>query len=188
MALVASLRVASATLLVCSGLYAAIILAIGQALVPASADGQLVEQGGRVVGSRQVAQAFADPRYLWPRPSAVDFNGAGAGGSNLSPANPALAERAREAVLRFGASASNPLPAELATASGSGLDPHISLEAALWQAPRVAAARKAPEAAVRRLITAEAGAVPLLASGPIVNLLDANLALDAAFPLEARGD
>jgi K+-transporting ATPase ATPase C chain len=185
--LASALRLIVSTLVICSIAYPLAVLAVGKALNPDGADGQLIARGGVVVGSRQVAQRFEAPHYLWPRPSAVDFNGAAAGGSNKSPTNPELADRAKAEIARFGATAARPLPVELATASGAGLDPHISLQAALYQAPRIAAARGVPEAAVRRLLEAEAASNPLLAPVAIVNVLETNLALDDRFPLEARG-
>jgi potassium-transporting ATPase KdpC subunit len=183
----ASLRISAATLLVCSGAYSLAILGIAQAVTPATASGSLVQRGDRTIGSTQVAQKFEAPHYLWPRPSAVDYNASGAGGSNKSPANPELAERARELIARHGATFGNPLPAELATASGAGLDPHISLEAALWQAGRVARARGVSPVAVERLVAGTAEALPFGGSQRLVNVLQANLALNAAFPLESRG-
>jgi K+-transporting ATPase ATPase C chain len=103
----------------------------------------------------------------------------GAGGSNLSPTSPDLAARAAETVARYGATAENPVPADLVAASGGGLDPHISLEGALYQADRVAVARGLPVAEVKRLIEAQA----VSAAGPfaperIVNVLELNLVLD----------
>ncbi len=94
----------------------------------------------RSSAARLLAQGFARPEYFWPRPSAVDYNASAAGGSNLSPTNPALRARAEEILART-AGGGKPLPADLVTASGSGLDPHITLEAASYQVQRVAAAR-----------------------------------------------
>ena len=182
-----SLRTAATTLLVCSGLYTALILGVGQALVPDSANGHLVERDGKVVGSRQVAQKFEAPHYLWPRPSAADYNGVAASGSNKSPTNPELTERAKGEIERHGATAERPLPAELATTSGAGLDPHISLAAALYQAPRVAEARGVSAAQVKRVIAAETTMLPLASGTRLVNVLETNLALDRAFPLKTAG-
>ncbi len=176
--LFASLRIAAVTLLVCCVAYPLVILAAAKVIAPASAEGSLVRAAdGTVVGSRQVAQAFTQPRYFWPRPSAVDYNGTGAGGSNLSPASPALAERARETLASYGTT--TPIPADLVTASGSGLDPHISLAGAQYQASRVAAARGLPEERVRELIETEAQVVGAsFAPERIVNVLEINVALD----------
>ncbi|WP_294093465.1 potassium-transporting ATPase subunit C [Sphingomonas sp.] len=175
-----SLRIFAATLLVCVVGYTLVVLGIAQAVTPATANGQLLTDAqGRVVGSRQIAQSFTSPRYFWPRPSAVDYNGRGAGGSNKSPTSPDLTERAAETVARYGATAARPLPADLAAASGAGLDPHISLAGALYQVDRVAAARGLAPAAVRALVEqrAERPGGPFTA-GRIVNVLDLNLALD----------
>lgn len=187
MSLTASVRTAAATLLVCSGLYTGLVLAIGQAVTPETANGHLVERDGQIVGSSQVAQNFEAPHYLWPRPSAADYNGAAASGSNKSPTNPELAERARAEIARYGASWERPLPADLATASGAGLDPHISLAAALYQAPRIAEARGIPVVKVERVIREQTTMLPLASGTRLVNVLETNLALDKAFPLKDAG-
>ena len=103
------------------------------------------------VGSKAIAQAFTRPEYFWPRPSAVDYNAAAAGGSNLSPASDKLCERAAATVEHYGATADAKLSADPATASGAGLAPHISLRAAKCQAPRIAEARGLSEVAVTNL-------------------------------------
>lgn len=187
MSLTASVRTAAATLLVCSGLYTGLVLAVGQAAAPETSEGSLVELNGTVVGSRQVAQKFEAPHYLWPRPSAADYNGAAASGSNKSPTNPELTARAKGEIERYGATAARPLPAELATTSGAGLDPHISLVAALYQAPRVAEARGTTVAQVERVIAEQTTMLPLASGTRLVNVLETNLALDAAFPLKNAG-
>jgi K+-transporting ATPase ATPase C chain len=161
--------------------YAALTWAVGQIAVPDKAGGSLIRAAdGTVVGSRNVAQAFTQQSYFWPRPSAVAYNAAGAGGSNKSPTSPDLTARASETILAYGATAANPLPADLAAASGAGLDPHISERAALYQAPRVATARGLPLAEVEAMIAAAAfspgGA---LTPDRLVNVLELNLALDA---------
>jgi K+-transporting ATPase ATPase C chain len=187
MTIAAAFRTATATLLVCSGLYTGLVLAVGQGLTPATADGQLIARDGEVIGSRQVAQKFEAPHYLWPRPSAADYNGAAASGSNKSPTNPELTERARGEIARHGASRERPLPAELATTSGGGLDPHISLAAALYQMPRIARARSVPESEVERVIREQTTMLPLASGTRLVNVLETNLALDTAFPLKDAG-
>jgi K+-transporting ATPase ATPase C chain len=178
--IVASLRLIGATLVVCCVVYPAVFLGVAQFAFPSSANGTLVRSpDGTVVGSRLIAQAFTSPRYFWPRPSAVGYNGAGAGGSNKSPTNPVLAERARELIAGYGAAADDPLPADLVTASGSGLDPHITEAAARFQVARIAAARNQPEsdveAMIERLAFRPGGT---LAPDRIVNVLELNLALD----------
>jgi K+-transporting ATPase ATPase C chain len=179
--LIASLRTAVVTIAVCVVGYVAVILGVGQLLTPATADGSLiVAADGRVVGSRLIAQSFTDPRYFWPRPSAVDYNGAGAGGSNKSPTSTDLTERAQEIVVRYGATADNPLPPELAAASGGGLDPHISETAARYQVARVAAARSLTVSEIQALVDARAFSPGgPLTSDRIVNVLELNLALDS---------
>ena len=178
--LFASLRICVATMLVCVVGYTAVVLGFAWSCAPAAAAGSLLRTAdGTVVGSRLLAQAFAQPRFFWPRPSAVDWNAAAAGGSNLSPSNPALAERARRAIERFGATAANPLPADLATTSGSGLDPHISLAAASFQVPRVAAARGLPAATVQAVVERLAFRPgPFAAGERLVNVLELNLELE----------
>jgi K+-transporting ATPase ATPase C chain len=178
--LIASIRITGVTIAVCVVGYAAVILAIAQLLTPDTANGWLVTAAdGSIVGSRQIAQDFTDPGHFWPRPSAVGYNGAGAGGSNKSPTSADLTTRAEELVARYGATPSNPLPPELAAASGGGLDPHISERAALYQAPRVAEARGVPQPQVEELVQSRAFAP----GGPltpdrVVNVLELNLALD----------
>jgi K+-transporting ATPase ATPase C chain len=179
-----SVRVAAATIAVCVAGYVAVILGVAQALTPHTADGSLlVDAAGVVVGSRLIAQKFTDPAYFWPRPSAVDYNGAGAGGSNKSPTSTALTERATALIAQYGATPDHPVPPELVAASGGGLDPHISETAARYQVPRVAGARGMPPSDVEALIQARAVAP----GGPltrerIVNVLELNLALDSLAP------
>lgn len=179
--ILSSLRIVIVSWLVCVVGYAALILGVGQTFTPWTAQGSLIEKDGRVIGSSQIAQAFAAPGYFWPRPSAVDYNAEGAGGSNKSPTSSDLADRGRELVASYGATSDNPLPPDLATASGAGLDPHISLKGALYQLPRVAAARGMPEAEVRALIDQQAFSPGgSLTDGRIVNVLLLNRALDSA--------
>lgn len=178
---IASLRVALVTMAMCVG-YVSLILGVAQVLTPSSANGHLVtDASGAVVGSRQIAQAFTQPGYFWPRPSAVGYNGAGAGGSNKSPTSEALTERARELVALHGATPDRPLPPELAAASGAGLDPHVSERAALYQVERVASARGLAADRVRSLVAEHAFAPGgLLTPERVVNVLELNLALDAS--------
>jgi K+-transporting ATPase ATPase C chain len=179
----ASLRVTVATLLVCVAGYSLVVLGLAQ-LRRDTAQGSLIRAAdGHVVGSRLVAQSFTRPEYFWPRPSAAGpdgYDAAKGSGSNKSPTSPDLTKRAAALVARYGATAERPLPAELAAASGSGLDPHITLRAALYQADRVARARRVPAAQVEALVRAlafEPGGS--LTPERLVNVLALNLALDA---------
>ena len=162
---------------------------IAAAVFPHEAAGSLIKQGDRVVGSELIGQSFSSPGYFWGRPSAtapMSYNGAGSGGSNLGPRNPALADaiQARIAALKA-ADPDNPVPVpvDLVTASGSGLDPHISPAAAAYQAARVARARDLPRAQVDALIQAHTEKPWLGVLGDTaVNVLTLNLALDQLRP------
>ena len=151
--LLASLRLVVATMLICVLGYSLAILGVAQ-FFPDTARGSLITAAdGHVIGSRLIAQNFTEPRYFWPRPSAAGKNGydaTAAAGSNKSPTSADLTERARALIARYGATAERPLPAELAAASGGGLDPHISVKAAIYQAERVAKARGLPRRGSRR--------------------------------------
>jgi K+-transporting ATPase ATPase C chain len=180
----ASIRIVVATMAICVAGYAALIWAIGQTFTPDTANGSIVTRAdGTIVGSRLIAQNFTQPKYFWPRPSAAGKDGydaTSAAGSNKSPTSTDVADRAKTIVVRYGATAERPLPPELAAASGGGLDPHISVHAALYQAPRVAQARGVPQAEIERLINEQAfspGA--FLTPDRLVNVLELNLALDA---------
>ncbi|HWQ25665.1 MAG TPA: potassium-transporting ATPase subunit C [Chlorobaculum sp.] len=179
--LATSLRIALVTLLLCSGIYPLIIFGFARVVVPDSASGSLIrDQGGKVVGSRLISQAFSKPGYFWPRPSAVKYDASAAGGSNLSPAGPEVRQRALQTVKDFGADSRRPLPADLASTSGSGLDPFITQRAALFQAPRVAGARGLAlpdvETAIRRHA---AGQQTFLSDEGLVNVLALNMELDS---------
>jgi len=178
--LLASIRIGVATMAICAGVYTAAVWGVAQALTPATAEGSLVAKpDGTVIGSSQIAQAFTQPGYFWPRPSAVSYNAAGAGGSNKSPTSPDLAARAAETVAAYGATPANPLPAELAAASGAGLDSHITERGALYQVPRVAQARGVPAAQIETMIRDRAFAPGgFVTPDRIVNVLELNLALD----------
>ena len=176
--------------------YPAVVTGVAQAVFPTQAGGSLIRQDGRAVGSALVGQEFApNPAYVWGRPSATGpapytaFNGetaTGSSGSNLGPTNPALAEAAsaRAALLRAADPGNTaPVPVDLVTASGSGLDPHVSPAGAAYQAARVARARGLALADVQRLVAAHTEGRTLGILGePRVNVLALNLALDAAAP------
>jgi len=181
--LATSLRAILALTLLTGLLYPAATSLLAQLLFPETANGSLVRRGDRVVGSSLVGQPFEDPRWFLGRPSATSptpCNAAASSGSNLGPTNPALfdAVRGRVAALRAADPGNaDPIPVDLLTASASGLDPHISPEAAFYQAPRVARLRRLDEAKVRALVERHVEAGSLL--GPArVNVLLLNLALD----------
>jgi K+-transporting ATPase ATPase C chain len=178
--LVTSVRIVVFTMLVCCGLYTLLIYGIGQAITPHTAEGSLITDAqGKVIGSELIAQKFTRPGYFWPRPSASDYNAAGSAGSNLSPTNPKLRERALEIIAAIGTTPGNPVPADLVTASGSGLDPNITVEAAMYQAKRVADARGLPEEVIRGLIENHALKTGgMLTPEPLVNVLLLNIDLD----------
>ena len=184
--LLASIRIAVATMLICVAGYVGVIWGIGQTLTPETANGSLIlRDDGTVVGSRLIAQDFTRPEYFWPRPSAVGYNGAGAGGSNLSPTSEKVADRGRQLAARYGATPENPLPAELAAASGAGLDPHISEHAALYQAPRIAEARGIDRSRIETVIRDGVFSPgSFLAPDRLVNVLELNLALDRLRPAQ----
>ena len=156
---------------------------IGQALFPVQANGSLVRDNGRVVGSTVVGQAFASDRYFHSRPSAAGdgYDGLASSGSNLGPTSRVLAARVKADVARLSGTAPGPnVPPDLVTTSASGLDPHISPEASLYQVDRVAHARSLDPASVRRIVE-QATETPLLGflGEPRVNLFKLNRRLDA---------
>ncbi len=156
---------------------------LAQGLFPAAANGSLILQGDMVIGSSLVGQDFVGPGYLHPRPSASGWNAAGTGASNLGPTSAALIANVAERRAAWEALNGQPAPIDAVTASGSGLDPHVSPETALAQVDRIAAARGADAAAVRALIEAATLDRTLWLFGERrVNVLEANLALDTAFP------
>lgn len=178
--IIATLRIVAASMVICVGCYTAIVLGFAKVFASEKSEGSLIRNAeGQIIGSKQIAQAFTKPEYFWPRPSAVSYNGAGAGGSNKSPTSSDLTERAAELVKLYGATAEKPLPAELAAASGGGLDPHITEHSALYQAPRVAQARGVDQAKIESFIKEQAFSPGgLFTPERLVNVLELNLALD----------
>ncbi len=187
------LRPAAMTLLIFTvitgALYPLLMTGFAQVLFPVQANGSLIERDGKVVGSRLIGQAFADPRYFWSRLSATAphaYNAGASSGSNLGPRNPVAraAAAARILALRTADPGNmSPVPVDLVTASASGLDPQVSPAAALYQVPRVARARGMDEAAVRRLVEQHVEGRQLGVLGePRVNVLQLNLDLNAMAP------
>jgi K+-transporting ATPase ATPase C chain len=166
-------------------LYPFLVTGIAQLAFPSAANGSLIVANGKTVGSRLIGQPFDSPRYFWSRPSATSpypYNGAASSGSNQGPRNPALADAVKDRIKALrDADPGNiaPVPVDLVSASGSGLDPHISIAAAEYQLPRVAKARGLAPDRVRALLDAStAGRAFGFLGEPRVNVLDLNVALD----------
>ncbi|MDI2595167.1 potassium-transporting ATPase subunit KdpC [Pseudomonas sp. N3-W] len=167
--------------------YPLITTGIARLVFPSQAAGSLIERDGKAVGSLLIGQGFSEPKYFWSRPSATSpmpYNPLASGGSNLGPMNPALAQAIKDRVEALHAADpgnSATVPADLVYSSASGLDPHISIAAALYQAGRVARVRGLPVEQVRQLIDAQSqGTLLGFVGEPRVNVLALNLALDAA--------
>ncbi len=166
-------------------LYPLLVTGIAQVAFPEKANGSLIHKDGRIVGSRLIGQQFTAPQYFWSRPSATTpyaYNGGSSTGTNYGPLNPALLDVAKQRLqdLRSADSTStSPVPVDLVTSSGSGLDPDISVAAALYQVHRVSRSRNIPEDFVRRIVEEHTQGRQLGFLGePRVNVLELNLALD----------
>jgi K+-transporting ATPase ATPase C chain len=175
-------------------IYPLAVTGIAESVFPQQARGSLIEANGKVVGSALIGQSFADDKYFHGRPSATTdtdpndatktvpapYNAASSGGSNLGPTSKALVERVKDDAAKLGLPAGTPIPADLVTTSGSGLDPDISPAAAALQVARVARARNRPAAEIQRLVAdaTEDRTLGLLGE-PRVNVLKLNLALDS---------
>jgi K+-transporting ATPase ATPase C chain len=165
--------------------YPLLITGIARLAFPREAEGSLIHEDGKLIGSMLIGQSFSDAKYFWGRPSATSpqpYNGLASGGSNLGPLNPALVDAVKansKALHDVDPDNQQPTPVDLVTASGSGLDPEISIAGAHYQATRVARARNLPLARVEELITAHQQERLLGFIGEQrVNVLELNLALD----------
>lgn len=175
-----SVKMTIVMLVLCCVFYFGFVALVGS-IVPGGGGGEKIMVNGRVVGYDRIGQKFTDDRYFWGRPSTVDYNASGSAGSNKGPSNPQYLRIVEERIDSFIAHNSgvsrDQIPAEMVTASGSGLDPHISPAAAHLQVPRVAKTRKIEEARIKNLVEEYTELNPV---GPdVVNVLKLNVALDA---------
>lgn len=177
--LLISLKLTLVMIILCAVLYPLLIAGIGKA-TPGGGKGETISVDGKIVGYEKVGQKFTDDKYFWGRPSAVDYNAAGSAGSNKGPSNPDYLQVVQDRIDTF--LAHNPgvkkeeIPADMVTASGSGLDPHISPASAYIQVKRIAAVRNIDESKIKMLVDnhVEKGML-----GPdVVNVLKLNVALD----------
>jgi K+-transporting ATPase ATPase C chain len=164
--------------LLLGGIYPTVVFGLAQGIFPEKANGSLIPENKKIIGSALLGQEFSKQKYFWSRPSATTpiYNAAGSGGSNLNPGNPKFIEAVKTRIVALQKNGENKkIPIDLVTASGSGLDPHISLAAAEYQIPRVAAARGMKESDVRTLVTMQA---QHWLDVSYVNVLKLNMALD----------
>jgi K+-transporting ATPase ATPase C chain len=166
-------------------LYPLLVTGIAQVAFPDRANGSLRKRGGTTVGSELIGQPFSDPKYFWSRPSATSpfpYNAGASTGSNYGPTNPALLDEVRGRIAdlkKVDSFNTVPVPVDLVTSSGSGLDPHVSVASAIYQVPRVARVRGLSEDRVREIVDrcTEGRSLGFIGE-PHVNVLDMNLALD----------
>lgn len=177
--LIISLKLTLVMIILCAVLYPLLVAGIGKA-TPGGGKGKTISVNGKVVGYENIGQKFTDDKYFQGRPSAVDYNAAGSGGSNKGPSNPDYLQTVKDRIDTFlvhnPGVKKNEIPADLVTASASGLDPHISPAAAFVQVKRVAAIRNLPEVKVKDLVQNQ---IEKTIFGPsVVNVLKLNIALD----------
>lgn len=165
--------------------YPLVVTALAQVFFPAQANGEIVRQNGTVIGSHIIGQAFSSPGYFYSRPSNANYDGLNSGGTNLGPTNRQLIEQVEADAEKLRAQNPHaPIPVDLVTASGSGLDPDISIAAAEFQIPRVAQQRGMSQTQLRTLVREHTeGRQFGILGEPRINLLGLNLALDAAHPM-----
>ena len=182
----AALVLLASLTLITGVLYPLLITGVAQAAFPRQANGSLIVKEGKAVGSSLIGQPFDEARYFWSRPSGTTpaYNGAASTGTNLGPTNPALSDAVKQRIDALRAADPenhDPVPVDLVTASGSGLDPHISPAAAMFQVHRVAKARGLRDEQLRTLVARHTDSPQLGVFGEAgVNVLELNLALDAA--------
>ncbi|HUK25847.1 MAG TPA: potassium-transporting ATPase subunit KdpC [Terriglobales bacterium] len=188
--LLISIYMTVATTVLLGVIYPLVVTGLAQLIFPAKANGELIVQNGQLIGSRLIGQGFSGPGYFHSRPSAAGngYDAANSGGSNLGPTNQKLIDRVKADVAADQSDdPGKPVPIDLVTTSASGFDPDITPAAAAFQIPRIAQARGASEGAVRALAAKYTRSRQLGFLGePRVNVLELNLALDAAFPPAAR--
>jgi potassium-transporting ATPase KdpC subunit len=177
-----------ATTLLLGLAYPLVVTGLAHVLFPDKANGQLIVRNGKTIGSRIIGQSFSSPGYFRSRPSAAGsgYDAANSAGTNLGPTNKKLVDAVTEAVVAARKeNPSAPVPVDLVTSSASGLDPHLSPAAALFQVPRVARERGISEDVVQQLVTSRTHGRQLGFLGePVVNVLELNLALDEAHPMK----
>ncbi|MBF0497939.1 MAG: potassium-transporting ATPase subunit KdpC [Deltaproteobacteria bacterium] len=174
-------------------IYPALVTGLSQICFPRQANGSMIVRQGKIAGSELIGQPFDDSKYFWGRPSATSpspYNAASSSGSNLGPTNPALLDGVKAriaAIKKEDPATTQPVPVDLVTASGSGLDPHISPAAAMYQAARVGHQRRLPEKQVQELVLRHVEGRQLgLLGEPRVNVLKLNLDLDAITAYQGR--
>jgi K+-transporting ATPase ATPase C chain len=188
--LITAILMTIATTILLGIIYPLVVTGLAKLLFPDKSTGELIHRNGQLVGSRLIGQAFTEPAYFHSRPSAAGngYDAANSGGTNLGPTNQKLIDRVKQDVASLQAeNPGKPVPIDLVTTSASGLDPNISPAAAEFQVPRVARERGISEDELRRMIAKHTEGRQLGFLGePRVNVLELNLDLDAAHPLEKR--